>query len=400
MDRRTYLTTLASTGVTVTAGCLGGDRRQTGVVSCEGTTETPHEESTLTTVRGAWPSPYFDERNTSHDPDGSGPSGCPEREWFFSTAAADVTSFDDPPVVADGRVYAVNHDVFALDAATGERRWTTADPPGTTSPPSVVDETLYVANENGVFSIAPDGERVRRLATTGSKVWDAPTVVGDAVYVGTETGDVLAASKDGGTRWRTDVNQSDGDDTGIKGKVAVAHGAVYAGSRDESIHAFETSSGAERWSRPLDSSIWGGPTAGDELVYIPEEYALRAVTPEDGTTQWTLQEDGYVVGSPALADDTLYVQAGESLDAIALVAADATTGEVLWRRPIGQPEASPCVVDGMVYLGAGSDLLAVNAANGEVEWSMNPGADIHGPPAVVDGVVFLSATEAGVFAVA
>lgn len=401
MDRRTYLSTLAGASATATAGCVGGRRKQrAGVVSCDETTKMPREESTLPSVEGSWPSPFFDERNTGHDPDGVGPSGCPESEWLFSATEADVDAFDDPPIVADGTVYAVNHDVFALDAATGEERWRTAEPPGTTSAPSVTDGTLYVANENGVFGVAPDGGRVRRLAATGSKVWEAPTVVEDTVYVGTETGDVIAVSRNGGTRWQKDVNSSDGDGTGIKGKVAVAHGAVYAGSRDESVHAFDASSGTELWSRPLDSSIWGAPTAGNDLVYVSEEYDLRAVAPEDGRTQWTLLDDGFVVGSPALADETLYVQAGESLDAMKLVAVDATTGDVHWRRSIGRPEASPCVVDETVYLGAGSDLLAVNAADGEVLWSMSPEADIHGPPAVVDGVVFLSATETGVFAVA
>lgn len=167
----------------------------------------PREESTLPSVEGSWPSPFFDERNTGHDPDGVGPSGCPESEWLFSATEADVDAFDDPPIVADG--------------------------------------TVYVANENGVFGVAPDGGRVRRLAATGSKVWEAPTVVEDTVYVGTETGDVIAVSRNGGTRWQKDVNSSDGDGTGIKGKVAVAHGAVYAGSRDESVHAFDASSGTE-----------------------------------------------------------------------------------------------------------------------------------------------------------
>lgn len=397
MDRRAYLTTLA--GATATAGCLAGGQPD-GVVTCGETTKTPREESTLPTVDGSWPTTHFDERNTSHDPDGIGPKECPETTWLFSAEEVGVHAFHGPPTIADGTVYATNHEIFAIDAASGEERWRTSDPPGRTGTPTVADGSLYVANQNGVFAVSSDGEDVRWLANTGEKVWEAPTVVEDAIYVGNDKGEVIAVDRSGGERWRTNVDPDGGEDVDIKGELAVAHGAVYAGSRSESAHALDAASGERLWSRPLDSSIRGAPTAGEDLVYVPEKYDLLAVAPEDGSTQWSLLDDGTVVGSPALADGTLYVQAGEALEAMELFAVDAATGEVHWRRPIGLPEASPCVVDGTIYLGAGSDLIALNASDGELLWSMSPEADIHGPPAVVDGVVFLSATETGVFAVA
>lgn len=63
------------------------------------------------------------------------------------------------------------------------------------------------------------------------------------------------------------------------------------------------------------------------------------------------------------------------------------------------PEAAPRVADGQVFLGAGSDLLALDAGSGEQRWAMDPDANLHGGPVIVDGTVFLNATESGIFAV-
>lgn len=401
MRRRTFLTSLAGTGLAPAAGCpLGRPDPSPGVVTCGTDTATARGEPAIGTVDGAWPAPHFDRRNTGHAPDATGPGACPRTQWHFSLANRGEHAIDDPPAVVGGTVFAADHRLYALDAADGTVRWTTGDPPGVTCPPTVAGGDVHVANENGLFAVDAATGTARRLAATGADVTSAPTVAGGVVFVGTDAGEVVAADRDGGTLWRTDVNAADETlDAGVLGKPAVAGGTVYVGTYGEAVHALDAATGDERWRRPLDSAAWGAPTVGDDLVYVPEETDLGALRPDDGSEAWRLLDGGAVAGSPALADGTLYVQAGPAVGELSLVAADAATGRVEWQVDLGLAEASPTVVDGRVYLGRGNDLVALDADGGGEVWRMAPLSDVHGPPAVADGTVFLSATEAGVFAV-
>ena len=116
---------------------------------------------------------------------------------------------------------------------------------------------------------------------------------------------------------------------------------------------------------------------------------------------WTAFESEVVFGSTASVarDETLYVQAGTSYESPNLVALDADTGQERWRTAVALPEASPVVGRDHVYLGAGSELIAIDRETHEVAWRMDPGSDIHGHPVLLDRTVFLSTVSEGLFAV-
>ncbi|MDR3691796.1 MAG: PQQ-binding-like beta-propeller repeat protein [Fimbriimonas sp.] len=57
--------------------------------------------------------------------------------------------------------------------------------------------------------------------------------------------------------------------------------------------------------------------------------------------------------------------------------------------------SSPCVANGLVYVGAGSDLVAINSDTGAIEWTFNANSVIYSSPAVsADGTVYVGAINA------
>lgn len=160
------------------------------------------------------------------------------------------------------------------------------------------------------------------------------------------------------------------------------------------------------WRYATCDPMWTAfPTVAEGTVYVsnsqrPSVHAFDAAT---GQVQWTV-EDGGSETAPAVGNDTVYV-AGSTLMAL-----DASDGKEGWRadKTVGQfpTNASPTVVDGVVYVGGGRNpvLNAFDADQGNLIWQVAVGGDdlSRSVPAVADGTVYvvddegtLSALDAG-----
>jgi outer membrane protein assembly factor BamB len=120
---------------------------------------------------------------------------------------------------------------------------------------------------------------------------------------------------------------------------------------------------------------WRGPQRDD----ISQETGLLAKWPADGPPRlWLFENCGEGFSGPAIVGDRLYVlgaREGKEL----LLCLDATAGTELWNVEIGEkfgngwgdgPRGTPTCDGGRVYaLGAQGNLICVDAATGEQQWS-------------------------------
>lgn len=134
----------------------------------------------------------------------------------------------------------------------------------------------------------------------------------------------------------------------------IAAGGVFVGSEDGTVYALDADSGCVRWTFKGVGAIAGaivlrhlgvtGPTLffSDRLAYT---YALDART---GTLRWSVKADTHpsatIMGTPAVTDDRLFVPVLSLEETAAgpnyacctfrgsLVALDAASGKLLWKR--------------------------------------------------------------------
>ncbi|MFF9403860.1 protein kinase [Streptomyces sp. NPDC014744] len=165
----------------------------------------------------------FDHNIPDHNiPDQKAPD--PRLRWRF-TAGNAVTS---SPTVAKGVVYigSVDGSVYALVAATGERKW---------------------------------------AYPTGDKLEPAPTVAGGVVYIG-GNGDVTALdAATGNKRWVVSC------DSGLE-LPTVVDGVVYIAGY-HSVTALDAATGNEKWARRANN--WGF-NRDDELDNLPEDWRFTS----------------------------------------------------------------------------------------------------------------------------
>lgn len=137
------------------------------------------------------------------------------------TAGIDDVSLRTSPAVADGTVYVAassmrtclgvggdgesecsgvtRGQLYALDAATGERQWTAEIKTDTRSSPAVADGVVYVGCRDGLSAVTIDGETAWRVSFEsdregGPYVKSSPAVAEEHVFVGASDGRLRAIS--------------------------------------------------------------------------------------------------------------------------------------------------------------------------------------------------------------
>ena len=320
------------------------------------------------------------------------------------------------PAVANGMIYfgtdnySNEDNVYALDASTGEKLWSSRTQTGGAvfSPPAVANGLVYVVGGQSIVSAlnASTGALVWSYFTEGGGGFSAPAVANGVVYVGTSnlTGGYIYAlnASTGALLWSYFIAGYYELST-----PAVANGVVYVGSEDFNVYALNASTGAKLWSYATGYTVDSSPAVANGVVYVGSNdgnvYALNAST---GAKLWSYAtgntiNQGGVYSSPAVANGVVYIgsysaSAPGLADSGTVYALNASTGAKLWSHATGVIfESSPAVANGVVYIGdtgipgiRNGEVLALNASTGAQLWSYSAPGPVNGSPAVVDGVVY------------
>jgi outer membrane protein assembly factor BamB len=182
--------------------------------------------------------------------------------------------FLSSPAVDDGLVYfgSGDHNVYALEAATGKLRWKFQAGDVVHSSPAIANGVLYIGCWDGVMYALKAG--------TGELMWKFATGVDATHFM-----------------------------HGLPGSAAVVAGIVVFGSRDNNIYALDANTGKELW-RQGNSGSWviASPAIKDGVVYITtsDTLKLRALQLTSGTQLFEMTYKTYSFSSPALAGGHAY----------------------------------------------------------------------------------------------
>ncbi len=252
------------------------------------------------------------------------------------------------PVVADGRVYAMDalDVVSAFDTATGRRLW----------------------------RLDPQPETAREQTYGGGIA-----VAGDRVFVATGYAQVLALDAATGKRiWTQSVAAP------MHGAPTVADGRVFVITVENQLNVLAADDGHALWTHngiPEPASLLGAasPAVEGDIVIVPytsgELFALRV---ENGRVLWS---DNLATARPLGALSSLAdVRAQPVIDrgrvfAVSqnglMVAIDLRTGDRVWEQDVGSTHA-PWVAGEFVYiLNNDNEIVCLARADGKVRWVRN-----------------------------
>src|SRR5258707_13767286 len=139
-----------------------------------------------------------------------------------------------------------------------------------------------------------------------------------------------------------------------------------------------------------------------------------------GAEKWKFKTGGRIPSSPAIANGLVYFLSYDGN----FYAVDEASGKVKWKYATGgerrfaakhlhgmEPAAetmpdpfdfylsSPAVAGGLVYFGSSdSNVYALDAGSGTLQWKFKTGDVVHSSPAVTDGTLFIGSWDTYLYA--
>lgn len=155
--------------------------------------------------------------------------------------------------------------VHALDAASGDVRWTTTFPDFVVGSPSIVNGTLYVG------------------------CWDEHVYALDGA--------------DGSERWSTAL------DAPVSSSPAVVDDSVYVGDWRGSLHALAAATGDREWFLPVGDHVGSSPAVVDGTIYVVGDNSAVVAASTEGRVEWRFEgpRGDFNASSPAVVDESVLV---------------------------------------------------------------------------------------------
>jgi len=342
----------------------------------------------------------------------------PSLIWKYNLSTTEPigsAGFVSSPAVSNGVVYvaANNSLVYALDAVNGTRLWKTSGGYSIYSSPAVINDVVCVGcNIGAVIGFDASTGKERWIFSTSFPAVSSPVIIDGVAYVGALNGRIVAINADNGEYvWRVYAQGA------VYSSPAIVNRVVYVGSDDGYVYALRADDGSTLWKYETTAKVRSSPAVLNGVVYVSSEngevFALNAA---NGAKIWNYSTgivgSGRIGSSPASVDGVIYFGTADG----SVYALKASDGNKLWNftntanPPINYYEqgavnlfvpafeSSPAVADGVVYVGSGNHVLALNASDGQELWRYATGGLVESSPAVVNGVLYVGSDDGFVYA--
>ena len=267
-----------------------------------------------------------------------------------------VERFDAPAAVFESTVIvsAMRGMVYALDAESGDTRWTydvggavlgTANfHPGTSESG---DERVFVIEQSeGVLHAIDLASGETLWKTEGVERCDgSPSVKDGAIVFGSCASALhVYSTVDGGLVKEIAFDE----DSQVAGGAAIVGDSAYVGTHSGRVFRAGLNAGEVMWfNEDSYDEIFETPAVTQEyVVFSSYDGNIYALNPETGELIWRKETDG-IPTSPVIAGDRVVI----TTDGVLLLL-NLATGEELWSYEISDEASSPAIVGGLVVVGS------------------------------------------------
>jgi serine/threonine protein kinase len=253
------------------------------------------------------------------------------------------------PALQESIVYvgSYDHNLYALEAATGKFIWKYPTDAGIVSKPVVYENNVFFGSED---------HRLHVVLVRNGKV-----------------------------NWTYFTNGP------VRSSPHIAEGHIFIGSDDGFLHAVNTITGRRAWQVEAGAPIRSTPWAGHESVYFGTEDGELFCVLFNGVIKWRFKARRAITSSPVFAQGLVYVG---SMDAT-LYAIDAKTGWVTWRFRLGKASIStPCFMENRIFTGAADGIIYCVEANTAKEvWRFATQHQVTGSPLVYKDSLYCGSVD-------
>jgi len=257
------------------------------------------------------------------------------------------------PLVYDGMVYigSYDHNVYAVDAATGELAWKYPTEGGIVSRPAAFEGNIFITSEDQRLHVVS--------ARTGKIIW--------SYYANGR----------------------------IRSSPRISDGHVFFGSDDNRLHAVNISSGRVAWTFETAAPVRSTPFISNGFVFVGCESGEFYSVDFRGELKWRFKAKLAITSSPVEVDGVVYFN---SLDG-SLYALESGNGWVIWRFRMGKGSiVSPTVVENLIFTGAADGFIyGVDIRTAKELWRFRTEHQVSGSPAIYKDAVYCGSADGHIY---
>ncbi len=349
----------------------------------------------------------------AHDPAHTSNAGSPNlpsvtMKVIFTAGGA----INSSAVVANGVVYfgSTDSQLYALDAATGDKLWNFKTGGWIESAPAVHNGIVYFGSN--------DGKLYALDSKTGKEQWEfktryaiksTPAIADGKVVFGSTDYRVYALNEKNGKKIWSFSSQN-----WLLSSPVIFNGMVCIGSMDGFLYTLNINDGRIRLKYDTRSSISNSAVATGSTFYFVDYNKLYAIDahsrnwpkendlvpywrtayiygwapkpPGASGFLWMLPFKDPMKGSPVLTDNNIIINTGDKLIAI-----DRSQQKPTWVFQIpGAQLTSPSLANGIAYTGSTDGYVyALDVSTGEKRWDVNIGEKLTSTPVIADGRIYM-----------
>ena len=333
---------------------------------------------------------------------GVAPCDLPERPELLWQFRVEGGAFEATPVILDGTIYIGDLDgkLYALDLATGDKRWEFTAPSGIgfNASPAVRDGLVYVGDLFGQFyAVHADTGKLAWQYQAQAEINSSANFHGDHVLFGSQDATLycLKAKTDkpeGELVWSYQIGDQ------IRCSPTIVEGRVFLAGCDGVLHIVDVTKGEKIDGVDIEGPTGATPAAlGDRVFFGTESGTFFAVDWKEARIAWRFDDQASAMpirGAPAVTD-SLVIVGGQNRRVYAFDPEKG--GDPVWEFATKQRvDGSPVVVGQRVFVGsADGRLYALNLMDGKESWQFEGEGGFLGSPAVADNRLVI-ATDRGV----
>jgi eukaryotic-like serine/threonine-protein kinase len=257
---------------------------------------------------------------------------------------------------------------------------------------AIVGGAVYVGSQSGELACLnlANGSVRWKYKASGPIGESSPCVAGGVVFIGDLNGTVHAVSASNGKGIWTFKTQGE-----VKSSPVVVGDRVLIGSYDEHLYCLSSSNGSLIWKFRTGGPVHctAGITGGMAHIAGCDE-TFRAIRIADGKEAFHVASGAYTGASPALSARKAYYGTFNN----EVLAVNLTTRRIAWRyrnRKRQFPYYSSCsVAEGKVVVGGRDKMIhCVDASTGKELWTFMTRARVESSPAFADGRIFVGSND-------
>ncbi|MFQ6002228.1 MAG: PQQ-binding-like beta-propeller repeat protein [Candidatus Zixiibacteriota bacterium] len=184
----------------------------------------------------------------------------------------------------------------------------------------------------------------------------------------------------------------------LRSSPVIGKGILFIGSLDKRLLFVDPITGENLGSRKISTSISSSACVGESLLYFAQDegdetfFALNLLT---GNLLWK-KKLGDISSSPQICQEKIFIGANSGL----LSAFNRESGEKIWEFKTEDVIISTPACDGkVVCFGSVDDnLYALDKESGELKWRFKAEGSIYSSPAIKEGKVFFGSVDGHLYA--